>query len=404
MAAFDTFRRTRQEMKKRAPKKTKGSTWSRENFQMAIDEPPALVWVLRPPPNSPFHIVRGHWLNGLQSCTCDLPGFEGKCLYCYANAKEKDKEPYPIRSNNVIELVDFRYFHAVSEEDDDGNNKVVFKRCLYDEPQPQKKRGTGACRLCESTDPIVRERHFGGHKKWEIYGKTWTAFQSAHFQLGNTCLHQTKSAQGIELCLKNVYLIGAKCGHCETEWLSEKDVQQLDPKELNKFLDEEHQCEKCQEVGPPVLVQICETEAHDVCPATIFDKPVLVTCAGEEKGTGKNKKVTRVHTFDPSAFDFDNLESWLENYQLDDEQIAACLTPWDMTDKYRPEFIDPNKEEFKNDRNAYVSAVLDAQARRSKRENPYKGLAGGGAPRSRPFQGRRQFVRGGGTGGQEPNS
>jgi hypothetical protein len=118
--------------------------------------------------------------------------------------------------------------------------------------------------------------------------------------------------------------------------------------------------------------------------------PLMIRCTGETKGD----KTYRNYSFGAMQENyFIELEQYLADYGLSDEQIVQCLTPLDLDREYLPEFLDPTNKKFLDDSGnlktkAYVDAVLAKQAETIGKPNVYTGTQQ--QAKARPF---REFNR-----------
>lgn len=387
---FSAFRRAQQTAATMKPQGDGFDPWSAKNMQLENDES-ALIRVLDPGDN--FYVTRSHWRGGSRTCTSELPGFGGRCVYCYYQEKaekgSKDKSDLWPRVSTVVELIDFRYFHRVKEKGKDGKERNVFARCASDDAVPKFVRGR-SCPHCQSNDPIVRERHFGGHKKWELSDDNFDQIRAVDDKLAEICVHIDDDGK---ICGKQVFVVGFACSECGEPLLDEKTLTAMGDDQIADFAYNDQKCPKCKHEGWPKEVCVCESEAHEAVRGSIFGKTLEVTCSGHVTidKRGKEKK-TKKYNFDRSRA-FSSVEDELVAHGYTGDKLGELLEPWDFRHEYRPEFLDPAKYD---DEAAYVAAVFEAQTKNMGQgfSNPYKsessgGSTGGGERRSVSFGRRR---------------
>jgi len=277
-----------------------------------------------------------------------------------------------------VELIDFRYFHKVPNE----QGKLTLERCTSDDAVPSRN---SRCRWCTHTSASIRERFFGGHKVWEMHGRQFDQIDAANDLLGQTCIHVDEG----KICGKRVYIVGYNCPACGEEVLTDRDLQTRDEKDIvQQISDPEFECPHCKGKGFLVPQSICDSEAHEPKPATVFDTVMTISCTGEEKTDKRGKKrVERNYSFAP-ANNFTHIYDDLDTHCKGDEPLMEKLVaPWDLAKRYRPERVDAT--EFKNVED-YVAAVLQKQSEVLGIDNPFKASR---PADSRPFAGTRSFRR-----------
>jgi hypothetical protein len=365
------FRNTTRRARKKGGGDKKFKPFALETFRLDPDEE-TMVRALDFG-DGPFVQPR-HWVNRKPViCTGNIEVFDGKCVACFHHEEklaeqkkngEKLDSPYYAADFYAVELIDFRYHHIIGDPDR-GENATKLVDCSHAEAEPKKLR----CKYCKSDRDSISERHFGGHKIWEMSRNLWMQFAANNDKIAETCVHVDEEG---DVCGNDIFTLGYKCPECETEWMDQDTLDGLDKDELIEFLDDDIACENCDFEGPAEPILECATEAHPATPCEIFDKNVGISCFGEKKRQ-YNYHVDE----DPSSIEVD-----LEDWGFSEEEVAEMLKMKDMSQKYRPEWIDKSK--FNTDE-AYVEAVLAKQAERTGLPNPYKG---DGPRRSKPFKGR----------------
>jgi hypothetical protein len=186
-----------------------------------------------------------HFSKGMpRVCTCDIPMFEGKCNYCFYNDKDPDKS-YGSGGMTLVELIDFRFFHHTI--DTSGKKpRLVYQRCIFDEVKVDASatgRGRGrSCKYCESTDPKVKQRHFGGRRIFELGAKALDLLVATNLSLSWRCLH--RNAEGA-FCGETIYPIGFSCPACKQTVVDEVTLKGLDDDEYLAYQSKSQPCPHC---------------------------------------------------------------------------------------------------------------------------------------------------------------
>ncbi len=389
MRGFDQFRRANARASSLRPQ-SGFAPRSMDYYKINVSES-GVVRVLDPGDDG-FFVFARHWVGRPHTCTAQWPGFEGKCVYCHylnlamdARNKGTDTETHKKDLDNLypgtarlVEVIDYRYFHIVP----DGDKQSVV-RCGSDDYHPRRS----TCQWCAHQDPKIAERHFGGHKLWEFGKNHFNQLGGVHAKLAAVCIAETADGG---ICGQGIYTIGFQCSHCaQHEFITENDLRTKSDEEIDAIISQEHECPVCKKADYPEPVRMCESEMHEAVPATIFDKELEVTCAGETyvDKRGRERKTSTLN-FDRS-FPFASVGDRLKEHGFDADQIAAICKPWDLAHRVRPEWLDPAKFTSTHE---YIAAVLAAQAKVMQRPNPFADAPSG--PRSQPFSrgsGDRRF-------------
>lgn len=338
----------------------------------------------------PFHWPQG---GGPHTCTRDWPGFDEKCCWCHYHGDKDDRARR--REVDVMEAIDFRFFHIVPHPTKDGKETVAV--CSHPEPDghlPQRNR----CPSCNSNDERTKERHFGGHKVLEMNQEQYGALYAAHDKLSKTCIALTGEGK---ICGKQNYPVSFVCSKCEAELVSEKGIRESSEVELRKFVDHRQECPECGNQDFPFGIYACDGDgrtplpseiegamageppkdaAHWVIKGSMFDKVLEITIQAEQKKIGD--KMATLKKFQVSTGEeWSSVSDDLRNFGFNDEEIEELCKPWPLEHRYRPEFI--NREQGESDED-YVQRVLDKQAEAIGKPNPFSSAGGG----SRRFGGR----------------
>jgi hypothetical protein len=357
--------------------------------------------VLRPT-DGRVHRRKFHWpANGLPiECTEDHPDFfsqdmnKGRCSLCAIFPDKKDRAKQ--KTVDVLEVIDFRFFHIVPDEKK-GGDKETIERCVHDEPDEDIRENR--CYLCANDDPRVSTRHFGGHKVFELPSYQYEQLWAAHAKLTETCISVVGQEQDGSpvICGEKNYILTFICRHCEDELLDEKVSRQMAPLAKQKYKAARQRCsnQQCGQTDFPYTIYACNSGKgrsptpseirdgvkppegeHWVIRGGMFDKPLEVTIAGQEK-TIKGQK-------DPIVLKNLNIStgsSWsgvvddLVMFGFDHEQIEKICEPWDLHHRYRPSFkLKP--DDYPN-KAAWVEAVLREQAEAVNRPYPFQDGSGG---------------------------
>ena len=408
-----TFRRSKKAAKEMSKSGGGGEygPWGLENYQMEIREQPAMARFLNPGDEG-FLVISQHRLGyKTHTCTSEMAEFDGKCCFCHywaaAAPKSDDKKNLYPRTTTVAELIDFRYHHIVEEiPKGKTESKKVLKRCAFNEAVPARGQGRSrtSCKWCDSKDPKVAERIFGGHKIWELSNKLRDRLDGIDTDLGHTAF-LIDDGQTVAL---QAFTIGFRCANCKELLLDENKIREMigeSGDEVEAFAAEDQECPHCHHIDLPEEVWVAEGEVGgeafeldmdepSVVRAGLFDKNLEVTCPGESRKQGKTESEFRAYDFDKSRYDWGNAVDDLVSHGLKEDEISEMIKPWDLPHRYRPEFISRAKYEENGqfDTESYVAAVLEAQAKALDRPNPYAVHSTG--TRAREFQtggGGRQF-------------
>lgn len=120
-----------------------------------------------------------------------------------------------------------------------------------------------------------------------------------------------------------------------------------------------------------------EDAEHWVVRGSMFDKILEVTVTGKEKKIGKQDVVLKNFNFSTGP-EWSTVYNDLQLFSLDDEEIEKLCKPWDLEERYRPE--KGVKPEEYPDEEAWVEAVLDAQAEAAGVKNPFSSSGGSKNP------------------------
>jgi len=356
---FDAFRRAQTRMKK------KGGSGSRKPWQSYIltldPEETAGIRFLHPnyegAPDG-FYVWKTHgWPK--QSCTAEIPGFGGQCVYCYYNERSKEfREKYYPSKRAVACVVDFRYFHW-----DDSGNKTEVYACADAEPTPRKVR----CRHCKSNNKGLAERHFGGQKRWELTTEQSQQVTAVYGKLAQVCVAQDDSDDADSLCGKRIDVVGYKCGNpsCGELIINEDIIRTHD---ISSIFEEKTECEDgCGESTWLTPVMVCEGGGssdpdgdadHKVEAGSIFGKILEVTCSGVTETTRRGKRTKRSFNFDRNVAPWSHIKEDLAAFGLSDEEIEKVSAHDDLHKRFAPFRLDPS--EYDNEEE-YVLAVMKKQ-------------------------------------------
>jgi hypothetical protein len=356
--SFKAFRKAQ----KRSNERPRGGggrvPWQSYIFNMALDEEAGIRIVA--PPNDDFFDLKSHsWPK--QICTAELPGFDGKCVYCYYNERDKDFQDKNYASTRTVAcLVDFRYFHW-----DSSGDKTQVYPCADPEPTPTRV----TCRYCKSNNADTAERRFGGQKRWELTDDQRQQLMGVHSKLELVCVGQTNPKDADSICESKIRILGYKCGNskCAIEIIDEDVMQTHD---VSEALGAPFECEECGETEWLEPIMICKNggsndsqdkdKTHNVEQGSLFSKIVEVSCSGQTKKVKGKDRTTKSYNFDRNVAPFSRLEDDLAAFGLSDEQIKECATHDDLLKRFAPFRLDPS--EYK-DEEEYVYAVLKKQVK-----------------------------------------
>jgi hypothetical protein len=379
LMGYNRFRKSASRVKDRKSQNRGYSdrpAWAVNNFTMDAGERPGKIRVLDPGDEG-FFPIDYHRVGGReQTCTCDIPAFNGRCVYCYyydqADRDTHDRNNLYQRFRWIIELIDFRFGHEITEKREDGGDRKIVARCLSDDSIPKFKRGR-QCPHCASGV----ERVFGGHKIWTLTSKQFEPFRNLDAQLQQTAYKvENEGTDEEKIILLESYTTGFICANCgdacvieykgEDLQLDEKAVGKLgndDPGLLEEWASEEYECPGCGHTGEPVEEWVAvddDNNEYEGCErVTLFDQSLKVTCSAIQRG----KKTYRDYNYNESEYAMCHVLEELEGYGFSDEELEELLKPWDLWHMNRPQWIDPNNEKYKDDEDAYVAAVLESQAK-----------------------------------------
>jgi len=355
------------------------------------------IRILRPV-DSHVYTRKYHWPKGLPpiSCTEDHPAFydqatnKGQCSLCTIfDKKDRAKQ----KKEDVLEVIDFRFFHVVPDESKGGDAQTV-ERCIHDEPDNDIRNNR--CHLCNNNDPEISKRYFGGHKVMELKEYQYNQVWAAHEKLTNTCISVVgEDSDGPIICGKKNYLLTFLCRHCEEILLDDKEVQRMAPLAQDKYKRAKQTCTHCGKADWPYAIYACESGhgrtptpmeiekqvqpaegEHWVIRGSMFDKVLEVTVACQEKAIkGQREPITLYNLNVSTGEDWSSVYTDLSYFGFDDEQIEKLCEPWDLADRYRPSW--KLKPADFSDEQSWVDAVLAEQAETVGRPNPFAGGSGG---------------------------
>lgn len=345
------------------------------------------------PEDGNVYVRAFHWPQGgpPYACTRDHSLFDGKCVFCetYPNKEDRGKR----KTRDVLEVIDFRYFHVVPHPTKQDKNTI--EACRHHEPEPRNNR----CHSCNSGDEKRSVRHFGGHKVVELNNDQYNQIYSAHDKLSHTCI----AFIGDKMCGAENYPIAFICEHCGDTMVSEEDIRATPEKQVQAYVNNRQKCQKCGVEDWPYAIFGCDNGgrsptpeevakgvhpkegSHWVVQGSMFDQVLEITVAGEEKKIGNNLVTLKNLNIGTSKDGWSRIADDLQPFGFDDEQIAKLCEPWNLHDRYRPMFL--KRDEYGSDEE-YVAAVLDKQAEACGRPNPFssggprRGFGGGSGARS----------------------
>jgi hypothetical protein len=355
---FGAFRKAQEAMKKGGGGGSK-TPWESYIFNMQ----PGAVAGIRFFDNSTVRHTHGF---PNQTCTADIEGFDGKCVPCYWNERSDEfSKSYRRGKAFVIEMLDYRYQHW-----DFSGDKPKVHDCQESEPLPRRNR----CRHCNSTDLSLKERHFGGRKRWEMGKTVYNQTMEILVKLEGICVAQVDAEDPEKLCGDTVDILAYNCGNekCGVEVITERDLQ---TKDVSEVLDEPFPCEECNETEWLVPVNACRSDAHEAVPGSIFDKIIEVSCSGEQKSFGGKTKTVRAYNFDRNVAPWSSVEEDLKAFGISDEEAAKILKPDDLLRRFAP--FNLKVSEFSGN-DEYVAKVLEEQAKWCGRSVPPEWLSSGG--------------------------
>jgi hypothetical protein len=346
LPGFASFRRAQQSSKDQRGRGGPRAPWTAWSFAMNAGDLAAGRFL----PVEAFILGQHGWPTN--TCTCEWPGFEGRCVFCYYNERDDDhRKKYFKKVRTVMQFVDFRYSHWETN----GDGKVDTHTCSEVDANPRRNR----CRHCASTDPAIAKRHFGGRKRWELTDDQFAQVTDVYGRLQGVCL----AGEGDEICGKRVVDVGYVCSdpECGAELISER---QLESEDCSEKISNPMTCPECGREDYPMGVLICDSDEHEPVPGTLFDKAVEVACSGVTKG---NNRTTKAYNFETGAWPWGPIQDDLKKFGFDDEAIEKMIEPDDMHLRYAPMRI--KAEDFASPEE-YVSAVLMKQAEVCKKPVP----------------------------------
>ena len=415
-------RRHYERMDNNAPKAStnrKFDPWQMENMKFEKGEN-FYMRVMRPVDGSVYR-RKHHWVPGAgapRECTEDHPDFfdpainKGRCSYCAIFSDKKDRGRQKVV--DVLEVIDFRFFHIVPD-DVRGGDKETIQRCAHDEPDGDIRENR--CHLCHSEDERIRVRHFGGHKVLEMPGYQYEQLWAAHSKLSEECISIVgQDERGDPVVCKNKkgrasknFILTFICRHCEDEIIDESVLQQMAPLAKRKMKSAKQSCKSCGKVDYPYTIYACDSGKgrtptpseiaqgtppaegeHWVVRGSMFDKPLEVTIAGQDKSVpGQRDPIVLKNLNISTGSSWSSLAADLSMFGFDDAQIEKICEPWDLAHRYRPSY--KLKPEDFSSKEEWVEAVLREQAEVANRPYPFQD--GSGGARSFKSSGQRRSFR-----------
>lgn len=380
--SYNKFRDASSKAPPPSGRKWEKEPWELTNFKLEAGEV-ALARVINP--SSGFFSRTFHFWNRPGTCTCDIPVFGDKCVYCfyhqkgYEEAKKAGKGPDGKEAKNkfdklwkrmayVPEVIDFRFSHIGKDPEDP--EKAILVPCGNIEPLPKRSR----CPLCMKGETRI----FGGRKLWEVSMPQFRALTKVDAQIGEFCVTPMDDNS---LCGRKISLIGFACTGGHT-LMDEDTILGMPAEKLSEYVTAVAKCPECGVECLPVDMIV----ADDDCPkcagcspvrATLFDKNIEISCVGQPDGKGGTKKTYNYDRGQPFTDLEEDVWNHVQGINLPqdqvDQRVKDILAPRDLVYAFRPEWV--NRDKFEDDA-SYIMAVLDKQADQLKQPNPYKPGAG----------------------------
>lgn len=388
-----SFRRA--QSKSRDAKGSRGTRTPWQHFIFTMEPGTTAPTRFLPPPrqddegNVPFDypfLYGYHGFNPAHTCTADeavWPEFEGKCVFCHYNDRDDDfRNKWYKGVRTVLQLIDFRYTHW----DLSGDKPQVFD-CADEGPNPRRPR----CRHCLGTDESLKVRHFGGSKRWELSDAQMAQVTDVFMRLQQLCVADAKDGEGI--CNEKIHTLAYVCSSedCGHEIITERDLM---TKDCDEAINSEVECPECGQVDFLTPITMCESEAHEATPATLYDKILDVACSGEAKTNKSGKKRTvKNFSFNESKAPWSMLADDLRFAGIKEEEIDKMMILDNPMERYAPERV--RRSEFTDggnfDLDGYRKSVWEKQSEACKKPVPPGWISGS----SNATTGRSAWNRGG---------
>lgn len=371
----------------------KWDPWEMDNLQFVPDET-FYIRVLPPQDGGPYQYGY-HWPPGGRKYTCtrDLPGFNGKCVFCETFSGKGVQGRRQERM--VLEVVDFRYFHITPHPTKD--NRETITRCEHDDPQPRNNR----CALCASGNERVAQRHGPRHKVLELNQSQWKAVVSTHGKLQNYCIAVNDAGH---VCGKKTYLTALTCVQCQHPAADFDQLRTLSDIQVAQITNSKQTCKSCSHHDFLWQVYACDGggvsrlgpdtndtpngASHRTVCGSMCDKVLEVTVVPEKKKIG-NKDVTLKHLNFSTGAGWSTLEDDLKEFGLSAEDIEKIAEPMDLDRFYQP--MRQVKVKDHDTTESWVAAVLAAQAEACGSSNPFGDGPSGGPSGPWGNRGLRSF-------------
>ncbi len=346
MSGFHAFRKAQK--KSNAASSGGGGRTPWQSYILKMDTGETAGIRVLSPGDEGFFIFKSHGFPQ-QICTAELPGFDGKCVYCHYNERDKEfRDAYYAKVRTVACVVDFRYFHW-----DNSGEKTLVHPCADAEPNPKKVR----CRHCKSTNAELSARHFGGQKRWELTNDQRDQLAEVHGKLQAVCVAQSDEDDAESVCGQRIDVLGYQCGNpeCSELIITERDMETHD---ISEALEDTYECEECNQENWLEPILVCESGDHEAEPGSIFGKIVEVTCSGRTVKTKSGDRTRKSYNFDRNVAPWSRVEDDLAAFGLSDEEIEKTSKHDDLLKRFAPFRLDPG--EYGNEAE-YVVAVLEKQ-------------------------------------------
>lgn len=351
------FRKKQADAAARQKKSGPRTPWQAYKFAMDVGDEAAIQFK----PMEPF-LWEYHGFNPNHTCTSNedvWPEFKGKCVWCYYCDRDKAfRDKWYQRSSFVMSLLDFRFFHWEMGQKN-GRDVVLVHVCQDPNPTPGRRN---RCPHCNSTDEFVRERRFGGLKRWELNKTQFNQVTDAYARLQQICVHV--DAEG-NVCNHRVFDVAYNCAHCGHEVLDERALQSEDAAEV---INNPYQCSNCGNEDFLKPLNICDSDAHEPVPGSLFDKMLTVTCSGTSKEVGGKMRTLKNFNFEVKAWPWRSAKDNLGDFAISDEDIQKMLEEEDVRSRYSPAW-GVKRADFETD-DEWVDAVLKKQAENAKKPLP----------------------------------